>query len=93
MQRTGGRSSPEVTSDRWFEPSQGHVSSLFSHPCALRLLDQFSLNNVHKGGIKQHNFISNAAYDHLSGVRQTIISYIKQKPYCLLFIIIQFETD
>ena len=34
----------------WFEPIQGHVSSLISPHCPLH-------NNVQRGGLKQHNFI------------------------------------
>ena len=53
----------------WFEPTQGHVSSLFHLivPCAC--LAQFSLNNVHKGGLKQHHLIF---YPYTTALQPTI---------------------
>ena len=42
--------------DHWFEPTQGHISSLISFRCPLLFLDQLSINNGQKGGLKQHSF-------------------------------------
>ena len=40
------------------KPTPGHVSTLISPHCSLRLVGPVSLNNVHKEGLKQHHFIS-----------------------------------
>ena len=42
---------------RWFEPTQGHVSSLISPIVSGICLAEFSLSNVHENGLKQHHFI------------------------------------
>ena len=57
VSNTGGYSIPEVawwTSDHWFEPTLGHVSSIISPIAHCNCLAQFNLSNVHKESLIQH---------------------------------------